>query len=107
MQFPLWYSQNPELGIVIFLRYVDFGTGHTGEQQRIRRACAYAQSRQSLRCSHTQSMDAAEDSDKNVDLYLPLDALAWAFKGGFCSFAISIKISPSQFIKWTSIVKPV
>ena len=31
----------------------DFGTYRIGDQQRLRRACASAQSRQSLRCSHT------------------------------------------------------
>ena len=68
MQFPLWYSQNPELGIVIFIRYVDFGTGYIGEQQMIRRAYEYVQSHQSLCSSHTQSMDVTEGSGENLDI---------------------------------------
>ena len=39
------------------------------EQTRHRRACANAQSRQSLRCSQNQSMDVDEGSDPNLDLY--------------------------------------
>ena len=31
----------------------DYGTYHTGDQWRLRRACAFTQSRQSLCCSHT------------------------------------------------------
>ena len=42
----------------------------TSEQWRLRRVCAYAQTRQSLRCSHTQSIDADEDSDLNLDFSL-------------------------------------
>ena len=34
------------------------------EQQRLRRACASGQTRQSLCCSYTQGMDVDEDSDK-------------------------------------------
>ena len=35
-----------------------------GEHPRLRRACAYAQSRQSLRCSHTESMEVDEPSEQ-------------------------------------------
>ena len=35
----------------------DYCTYHIGDQRRLRRACASAQSRQSLRCSHTWSME--------------------------------------------------
>ena len=40
----------------------DYGN-HIGDQRRLRRACASAQSRQSLRCSHTWSMEVDEGSD--------------------------------------------
>ena len=46
----------------------DFGTYRISEQRRLRRVCTYAQTRQSLRCSHTQSMDADESSDQTLDL---------------------------------------
>ena len=36
------------------------------EQRRLRRICAYAQIRQSLRGSHTQRMDADAYSDQNL-----------------------------------------
>ena len=42
----------------------DYGTYHIGDQRRLRRACASVQSRQSLRCSHTWSMEVDEGSDK-------------------------------------------
>ena len=38
------------------------------QQQRLRRACVYAQTHQSLYCSQTQSMDASEGVDQNLDL---------------------------------------
>ena len=38
----------------------DYGTYHKGNQQRLRRACASAQSRQSHPCSHTLSMEVAD-----------------------------------------------
>ena len=44
----------------------DFGTYRTGEHRKLRRACAYAQSRQNLRFWHTQSMGV----EKNSYLYL-------------------------------------
>ena len=40
-----------------------------GDQRRLRRACASAQSRQSLRCSHTWSMEVDEESDKKSDIW--------------------------------------
>ena len=46
----------------------DFGIYITSEHRRHRRVCAYAQTRQSLRCSHTQSMDIDEGSVQNLDL---------------------------------------
>ena len=46
----------------------DYGTYHTGNQQRLRRACTSAQSRQSLRCVHTWSMEVDEGSDQKSDI---------------------------------------
>ena len=42
----------------------DYSTYHIGDQRRLRRACASAQSRQSLRCSYTWSMEVDEGSDQ-------------------------------------------
>ena len=42
----------------------DYGTYHIGDQRRLRRACASAQSRQSLRCSRTW-MEADEGPTKH------------------------------------------
>ena len=43
----------------------DYGTYHIGDQQRLGQACAFAQSRQSLRCSHTWLMEEDEESNQN------------------------------------------
>ena len=40
---------------------------YIGEQLLLRRACAYAQSRQSLFCSQTQSVEAAKVSGQTLD----------------------------------------
>ena len=42
----------------------DYGTYHKGDQQRLRQAWTSAQSRQSLRCSHTWSREVDEGSDQ-------------------------------------------
>ena len=42
---------------ILSKRIYDFGTFYIVEQQRLRRGCANAQTRQSLCCSHTQSLD--------------------------------------------------
>ena len=47
---------------------LDYGTYHIGDQRRLRRACASAQSHQSLRCSHTWSMEVDEGSDQKSDI---------------------------------------
>ena len=46
----------------------DYGTYHIGDQRRLRRACASAQSRQNLRYSHTQRKEDDEGSDKKSDI---------------------------------------
>ena len=40
----------------------------TGNQRRLRRVCASAQSRQSLFCSHTYSMEVKEGADRKSDI---------------------------------------
>ena len=50
-----------------------------GDQRRLRRACASAQSRQSLCCTHKYSMEVDEGSDKNQTSTL-LDSCACAFE---------------------------
>ena len=52
----------------------------------------HAQTRQSLRRLHTQSMDVDKDPDQNVDVAL-LDMSAWAFKGGFWAIVINHRTS--------------
>ena len=47
----------------------DYGTYHIGDQQMLRRTCASTQSRQSLRCSYTWSIEADEGSDQKLDIY--------------------------------------
>ena len=46
----------------------DYGTYHIGDQRRLRWACAFVQSRQSLHCSHTCSMEVDEGSDQKSDI---------------------------------------
>ena len=46
----------------------DCGTYYTGDQRRLRQACASAQSCQSLRCSHTWSMEIDEEFDQKSDI---------------------------------------
>ena len=41
-----------------------FGSYRIDEHRKFRRACAYAQSRQSLRLSHTQTMEVEKGSDQ-------------------------------------------
>ena len=45
----------------------EFGTYHLYEQQRLRRACASAQSRQNLRCSLIQAVSQEKPSDRKSD----------------------------------------
>ena len=47
----------------------DYDTYHIGDQRRLRQACASAQSRQSLHCSHTWSMEVDEGSDQKSDIW--------------------------------------
>ena len=46
----------------------DYGTYPVSDQRRLRRAWASAQSRQSLRCSRTWSMDVEEGSHQKSDI---------------------------------------
>ena len=45
----------------------EFGTYRLCEQRRFRRACAFAQSRQNLRCSLIQAVSQEEPSDRKRD----------------------------------------
>ena len=45
----------------------EFGTYNLCEQRRFRRACAFAQSRQNLRCSLIQAVSREEPSDRKPD----------------------------------------
>ena len=42
--------------IAVWITFPDFGCYHIGDHRRIRRACAFAQSHQSLRCMHVWRM---------------------------------------------------
>ena len=61
----------------------DYGTYHIGDQRRLRRACASAHSRLSLRCSHTWTMEVDEGSDQKIWHLAPLDGSTCAFKEWF------------------------
>ena len=72
----------------------DFGTHQIGKQRRLNRACANPQSHQSLHNSHTQSTDLFRGRFRPKIRFLALlDMSVCAFKGGFCTYALSIKIS--------------
>ena len=49
---------------------------------------AYAQTHQSLHCSHTH-MNVNDDSDQNFRPLVPLNTLKWAFVRGFCAYALN------------------
>ena len=49
------------------------------------------QTRQSLCCSHTQSMDGPK-----CRLIAPLDTSAWSFKETFCAYVINIHVAGSN-----------
>ena len=72
----------------------DYGTYHVGDQQRLRRACAFAQSPQSLHCSHTWSMEVGRVRPKIRHL-APLDGCACA-----CEEWINLRRMKSTIISW-------
>ena len=57
-----------EYSVRIWASSWDYGTYHIGDQRRLRRACASAQSRQSLCCSHRWSMEVVEGSNQKSDI---------------------------------------
>ena len=60
------------------------------QQQRLRGACAHAQTRQCLRCSHNQGMDVDKDQTSDpASLGMP----ECVFIGSFCAYAICTKTS--------------
>ena len=71
----LWYfSSSKKPVFLVFIEITKwasswgYGSYRIGEQRRLRRDCAFAQSRQSLRCSHTWSMEVDERSDQKSDI---------------------------------------
>ena len=58
------------LARVIWTASSEFGTYRLCEQQRFRRACASAQSRQNLHCSLIQAVSQEEPSDRKPDPWL-------------------------------------
>ena len=64
-------SKPPNTGFLvtrlIWTASSEFGTYRLCEQQRFRRACASAQSRQNLRCSLIQAVSQEEPSDRKPD----------------------------------------
>ena len=70
-----------------------YGTYHKGDQRRLRRACAYAQSRHSLRCSHIWSMEVDEGSNQKSDIY-PTGWLPMRF------WKMSLRRTKSTIISW-------
>ena len=97
----------------------EFGNFCIGEQRRLSRLCANAQTRQRHRCSLTRNVDKDEDSGGPnfrplVPLYMYLRGglkeviahnaqstkiksriLVWAFKGYCCAYELSTRISHS------------
>ena len=61
-------------------------------QRRLRRAYANVYTHQSIRFSRTYSKDVDVDTHKHLRPLAPLSTSTWAFKGGFCAYAISTKI---------------
>ena len=59
--------QTHPLCIFIWTASSEFGTYRLCEQQRFRRACASAQSRQNLLCSLIQAVNQEEPSDRKPD----------------------------------------
>ena len=66
MWYVLWWACLCKLN---WASSCDNGTYHVCEQRRLRRACASAQSRLSLRCLHTWCMEADKGFDKKSDIY--------------------------------------
>ena len=69
--------------IIIWASSWDYDTYRIGDQRKLRRFCASAQSRQSLRCSHTWSMELDEGSDRKSDIYLHRMAAHASLKNEF------------------------
>ena len=66
-----------------------FVTYSIHKQQRLRRACKYTQSRQSLGFLHTQSMEVEETSVQRLDLHHHWIGQHRRLKEDFCTYAIS------------------
>ena len=89
----------------------DCGTYHIGDQRRLRRDCAFAQSRQSLRCSLTWSMEVRQRVRPKIRCLAPFDGCACTFEewvyGGQKSTIISWDGSSMNCdYNWTFVVCP-
>ena len=71
----------------------DNGTYHIGDQRRLGWACASAPSCQSLRCSHTWSMELDERSDQNQ----ASGPIGWLHN---CVWRMSLRRTKSAIISW-------
>ena len=78
---------------IIWASSWDYGTNHIGDQRRLRRACASAQSRQSLRCSHTWSMEVDEGPTKK-QTFSPTEWLRMR------AWRMSLRRAKSAIISW-------
>ena len=73
----MWYSKWISCKHLVIIEHIlteciwtassEFGTHRLCEQRRFRRACAFAQSRQNLRCSLIQAVSQQEPSDRKPD----------------------------------------
>ena len=73
----------PDLSVdlsIIWSSAWDYGTYYIGDQRRLRRACASAQSHQSHRCSHTWRYGSRRRVRPNIRHLAPLDGCACAFE---------------------------
>ena len=76
------------------------GTFHLGEQRKIRRACASAQSRQNLRCPHNLHTELKEASDKEQHL-----SPCWVTERGrshVLAYPTGISVNPTGARKYAS-----
>ena len=72
----------------------DYGTYHTGDQRRLRRACASSQSRQSLRCSHTWNIWQKGPTKNQTSTCSPTGWL------GMHVWRMSLRRTKSTIISW-------
>ena len=79
--FTIQPNSNPVQNNIKWAASSEFGTYRLSEQQRFRRACAFAQSRQNLHCSPIQAVSQEEPSDRKPD---PWPLYGWACAVKIC-----------------------